>query len=214
MNHSFPEKIVVYRDGVSDGQLKMVELYEIPQLLQCFKTFPNYEPKLTFIVVQKRVNTTLYLLGGDGHSTPPPGTVLDHTVTSREWSVLWLHFWTFYSFTLKHVHTCMGLMSAFYLVQGGLLPDGSSHSTGLWSANTLCVCVQHSQPDSWPFAEVSCSRCALPCTHSQSKFYFKNKTAFSALCGAMWIPTLIWFFFFFSSSSSKPLKSMHFSLTV
>nr|XP_023694176.1 piwi-like protein 2 [Paramormyrops kingsleyae]XP_023694177.1 piwi-like protein 2 [Paramormyrops kingsleyae]XP_023694179.1 piwi-like protein 2 [Paramormyrops kingsleyae]XP_023694180.1 piwi-like protein 2 [Paramormyrops kingsleyae]XP_023694181.1 piwi-like protein 2 [Paramormyrops kingsleyae]XP_023694182.1 piwi-like protein 2 [Paramormyrops kingsleyae]XP_023694183.1 piwi-like protein 2 [Paramormyrops kingsleyae] len=85
MNHSFPEKIVVYRDGVSDGQLKMVELYEIPQLLQCFKTFPNYEPKLTFIVVQKRVNTTLYLLGGNGHSTPPPGTVLDHTVTSREW---------------------------------------------------------------------------------------------------------------------------------
>ncbi|XP_036382072.1 piwi-like protein 2 [Megalops cyprinoides] len=55
VNHSLPEKIVVYRDGVSDGQLKMVEQFEIPQLLKCFETFPNYEPKLAFIVVQKRI---------------------------------------------------------------------------------------------------------------------------------------------------------------
>ncbi|CAB1319925.1 unnamed protein product [Coregonus sp. 'balchen'] len=52
-------EIVVYRDGVSDGQLKTVELYEIPQLLKCFETFPNYEPKLVFIVVQKRSSTNL-----------------------------------------------------------------------------------------------------------------------------------------------------------
>ncbi|MCI4392876.1 hypothetical protein PGIGA_G00150980 [Pangasianodon gigas] len=85
VNHSFPEKIVIYRDGVSDGQLKTVELYEIPQILKCFETFPNYEPKLAFIVVQKRINTTLYAYGGDRFGTPPPGTVLDHTVTHREW---------------------------------------------------------------------------------------------------------------------------------
>ncbi|KAI5613348.1 piwi-like protein 2 isoform X1 [Silurus asotus] len=85
VNHSFPEKIVIYRDGVSDGQLKAVKLYEIPQILKCFETFPNYEPKLAFIVVQKRINTTLFAYGGDRFSTPPPGTVLDHTVTRREW---------------------------------------------------------------------------------------------------------------------------------
>ncbi|KAF4074205.1 hypothetical protein AMELA_G00236870 [Ameiurus melas] len=85
VNHSFPEKIVIYRDGVSDGQLKTVELYEIPQILKCFETFPNCEPKLVFIVVQKRINTTLYALRGDRLGTPPPGTVLDHTVTSGEW---------------------------------------------------------------------------------------------------------------------------------
>ncbi|XP_052317663.1 piwi-like protein 2 [Oncorhynchus keta] len=85
VNHNFPEKIVVYRDGVSDGQLKTVELYEIPQLLKCFETFPNYEPKLAFIVVQKRVSTNLYSCSGDRFGTPPPGTVLDHTVTNREW---------------------------------------------------------------------------------------------------------------------------------
>ncbi|KAJ8005780.1 hypothetical protein DPEC_G00121440 [Dallia pectoralis] len=85
VNHSFPEKIVVYRDGVSEGQLKTVELYEVPQLLKCFETFPHCEPKLAFIVVQKRISTTLYSCSGDRFGTPPPGTVLDHTVTNREW---------------------------------------------------------------------------------------------------------------------------------
>lgn len=84
MNHNLPEKIVVYRDGVSDGQLKYVELYEIPQLLTCFKTFPNYEPKLVFFVVQKHISTTFYSLSDNNFGIPPPGTVLDHTLTRTE----------------------------------------------------------------------------------------------------------------------------------
>lgn len=32
-NHGLPARIVVYRDGVGDGQLKTVLEYEIPQLL-------------------------------------------------------------------------------------------------------------------------------------------------------------------------------------
>uniref|UniRef100_A0A3B5AYK6 Piwi-like protein 2 n=1 Tax=Stegastes partitus TaxID=144197 RepID=A0A3B5AYK6_9TELE len=85
VNHNLPEKIVVYRDGVSDGQLKMVEQYEIPQLIKCFETFPKYEPKLVFIVVQKRISTTLYSWAGNSFGTPPPGTVLDHTLTQNNW---------------------------------------------------------------------------------------------------------------------------------
>nr|XP_057926139.1 piwi-like protein 2 [Doryrhamphus excisus]XP_057926140.1 piwi-like protein 2 [Doryrhamphus excisus] len=85
MNHNLPERIVVYRDGVSDGQLKMVEQYEIPQLIKCFETFPSYEPKLVFIVVQKRISTTLYSWVGNSFGTPSPGTVLDHTLTQKDW---------------------------------------------------------------------------------------------------------------------------------
>uniref|UniRef100_A0A3B4F238 Piwi-like protein 2 n=1 Tax=Pundamilia nyererei TaxID=303518 RepID=A0A3B4F238_9CICH len=85
VNHNLPEKIVVYRDGVSDGQLKMVEQYEIPQLIKCFETFPSYEPKLVFIVVQKRINTTLYSWAANSFGTPPPGTVVDHTLTQKDW---------------------------------------------------------------------------------------------------------------------------------
>lgn len=87
VNHSLPEKIVVYRDGVSEGQLRVVEQYEIPQLIKCFETFPNYEPKLVFIVVQKRINTTFYSCVSNTFVAPPPGTVLDHTLTNRAWSV-------------------------------------------------------------------------------------------------------------------------------
>ncbi|KAK5602350.1 Piwi-like protein 2 [Crenichthys baileyi] len=85
INHSLPEKIVVYRDGVSDSQLMMVEQYEIPQLIKCFETFPSYEPKLVFIVVQKRISTTLYSWAANCFGTPPPGTVLDHTLTQKDW---------------------------------------------------------------------------------------------------------------------------------
>ncbi|XP_077377407.1 piwi-like protein 2 isoform X1 [Festucalex cinctus] len=85
VNHNLPERIVVYRDGVSDGQLKLVEQYEIPQLIKCFETFPSYEPKLVFIVVQKRISTTLYSYDGSSFGTPSPGTVLDHTLTQNHW---------------------------------------------------------------------------------------------------------------------------------
>ncbi|KAM3872188.1 piwi-like protein 2 [Diretmus argenteus] len=90
VNHNLPEKIVVYRDGVSDGQLKMVELYEIPQLLTCFQTFPSYEPKLVFIVVQKRISTTLYSCSAERFGTPPPGTILDHSLTHSDWMDFYL----------------------------------------------------------------------------------------------------------------------------
>ena len=85
VNHSLPEKIVVYRDGTSDSQLKMVENYEIPQLEKCFEIFDNYDPKMVVFVVQKRISTNFYSAYSDNFTTPPPGTVVDHTVTSRDW---------------------------------------------------------------------------------------------------------------------------------
>lgn len=49
------------RDGVSDGQLKMCSEYEIPQLIDACKAGNvNYEPKFTYIVVQKRVNVRIF----------------------------------------------------------------------------------------------------------------------------------------------------------
>ncbi|KAG9488574.1 hypothetical protein GDO78_004885 [Eleutherodactylus coqui] len=84
VNHTLPEKIVVYRDGVSDSQLNIVQNYEIPQLQTCFSTFENYSPRMVVIVVQKRVSTNMYCSSTGEFVTPAPGTVLDHTVTSRD----------------------------------------------------------------------------------------------------------------------------------
>ncbi|XP_055975106.1 piwi-like protein 2 isoform X2 [Sorex fumeus] len=85
VNHCLPEKIVVYRDGVSDGQLKTVANYEIPQLQKCFEAFENYQPKMVVFVVQKKISTNLYLAAAEHFVTPSPGTVVDHTITSCEW---------------------------------------------------------------------------------------------------------------------------------
>ncbi|XP_043358995.1 piwi-like protein 2 isoform X8 [Dermochelys coriacea] len=85
VNHCLPEKIAVYRDGVSDSQLNTVVSYEIPQLQQCFEAFENYQPKMVFFVVQKKISTNLYSASSEHFVTPAPGTVIDHTVTSRDW---------------------------------------------------------------------------------------------------------------------------------
>ncbi|XP_075411835.1 piwi-like protein 2 isoform X2 [Tenrec ecaudatus] len=85
VNHCLPEKIVVYRDGVSDGQLKTVANYEIPQLQKCFETFDSYQPKMVVFVVQKKISTNMYLAAPEHFVTPCPGTVVDHTITSCEW---------------------------------------------------------------------------------------------------------------------------------
>jgi len=36
-NGCLPERIVVYRDGVGDGQLAAVVQHEVPQMLEAFK---------------------------------------------------------------------------------------------------------------------------------------------------------------------------------
>ncbi|PRD22810.1 UNVERIFIED_CONTAM: Piwi-like protein [Trichonephila clavipes] len=90
VNHRLPEKIVLFRDGVSDGQMEIVSKYEAGQLASCFKHFSeNYNPTLTINVVQKRINTRIYTAKNQGRNTvldnPPPGTILDHTVTRKSW---------------------------------------------------------------------------------------------------------------------------------
>ncbi|KAM9312009.1 piwi-like protein 2 [Gastrophryne carolinensis] len=85
VNHILPEKIVVYRDGVSDGQLSTVQNYEVPQLQTCFSAFGNYSPRMVVIVVQKKISTNIYCSKSGEFVTPAPGTIVDHTVTNRDW---------------------------------------------------------------------------------------------------------------------------------
>eukprot|EP00794_Sanderia_malayensis_P019493 gene19493-21418_t len=87
LNHDLPERIIVYRDGVGDGQLNVVSTYEVQQLSECFALFgPHYQPKMAVIVVQKRINTRIFAVAGNQKlDNPPPGTVLDHSVTRKDW---------------------------------------------------------------------------------------------------------------------------------
>ncbi|MBN3272178.1 PIWL2 protein, partial [Polyodon spathula] len=58
-----------YRICLLASLQKYFEDFEIPQLLKCFETFPRYEPKMAFIVVQKRISTTLYSCSGERFGT-------------------------------------------------------------------------------------------------------------------------------------------------
>uniref|UniRef100_UPI00358E54D2 piwi-like protein 2 n=1 Tax=Myxine glutinosa TaxID=7769 RepID=UPI00358E54D2 len=106
INNELPAKIVVYRDGVSEGQLQVVENYEVQQIYHSFASFgEHYMPQVVVIVVQKRINTTICLNRGIPEN-PPSGTVLDHGVTNPNW----------YDFFLVSQHVRQGTVSPTHYV--------------------------------------------------------------------------------------------------
>ncbi|KAI4568727.1 hypothetical protein MJG53_014345 [Ovis ammon polii x Ovis aries] len=88
-NEYMPSRIIVYRDGVGDGQLKTLVNYEVPQFLDCLKSVATFitilSPRLTVIVVKKRVNARFFAQSGGRLQNPLPGTVIDVEVTRPEW---------------------------------------------------------------------------------------------------------------------------------
>ncbi|XP_064073590.1 piwi-like protein Ago3 [Vanessa tameamea] len=86
VNGRLPDRIIIYRDGVGDSQLKLVQQYEIPQMQISFSLVgETYKPSLTYVVVQKRINTRIFMKTGKEFANPHPGTVVDHDITRRDW---------------------------------------------------------------------------------------------------------------------------------
>lgn len=53
--------LIVPSDGVGDGQFELCKQFEFAQLKQaCRLVDASYNPDITFIVVQKRVNTRIF----------------------------------------------------------------------------------------------------------------------------------------------------------
>ncbi|XP_069825609.1 piwi-like protein 1 [Dendropsophus ebraccatus] len=85
-NGTLPNRIIIYRDGVGDGQLKTMVNYEVPQFMDCIKSAgKDYSPKLTVVVVKKRINARFFAVLGGRLQNPPPGTIVDTEVTRPEW---------------------------------------------------------------------------------------------------------------------------------
>ncbi|KAG0050114.1 Protein argonaute 12, partial [Gryganskiella cystojenkinii] len=78
---SKPERILFYRDGVSEGQFSEVMQTEVPALKEAFKILERgYNPKLTFVVVQKRHHARFFPKRrdeADRSGNCQPGTVVD-----------------------------------------------------------------------------------------------------------------------------------------
>ena len=103
-NNYWPATVVVFRDGVSDSQMDTVAAHEGNQFLNTLKNVDKdsssgssasssirkkllellpseYCPRFAYVVVQKRISTRIMVPRGPSFENPPPGTVLDHTVT-------------------------------------------------------------------------------------------------------------------------------------
>ncbi|GLT82084.1 hypothetical protein SLE2022_004960 [Rubroshorea leprosula] len=79
-----PERIIFYRDGVSEGQFSQVLLHEMDAIRKaCSSLEEGYLPPVTFIVVQKRHHTRLFPLEHNSRDQTDrsgnirPGTVVD-----------------------------------------------------------------------------------------------------------------------------------------
>uniref|UniRef100_A0A2I3GHI1 Argonaute RISC catalytic component 2 n=1 Tax=Nomascus leucogenys TaxID=61853 RepID=A0A2I3GHI1_NOMLE len=66
-----PTRIIFYRDGVSEGQFQQVLHHELLAIREaCIKLEKDYQPGITFIVVQKRHHTRLFCT--DKNERPSP----------------------------------------------------------------------------------------------------------------------------------------------
>ncbi|KAK4361420.1 hypothetical protein RND71_020372 [Anisodus tanguticus] len=74
LNSVKPNRIVVFRDGVSEGQFDMVLNEELIDLVKAIYD-GRYRPAITLVVAQKRHHTRLF--PESGPANVPPGTVVD-----------------------------------------------------------------------------------------------------------------------------------------
>lgn len=93
----FPENILVYRDGVSEGQYQMVKDRELPLLRQAceemYGAVGQKLPRITIVVVTKRHHTRFgptTEATADSNGNCLPGTVTDRGITEAGQWDFWL----------------------------------------------------------------------------------------------------------------------------
>uniref|UniRef100_A0A1D1ZCJ8 Protein argonaute 7 n=1 Tax=Anthurium amnicola TaxID=1678845 RepID=A0A1D1ZCJ8_9ARAE len=85
--HKLPNRILFFRDGVSETQFYKVLREELQAIKAACSRFPCYKPSITFSVVQKRHHTRLFpnekdpSADGFCDENIPPGTVVDTVIT-------------------------------------------------------------------------------------------------------------------------------------
>ncbi|CAG7822957.1 unnamed protein product [Allacma fusca] len=88
-NGDLPTKILLFRDGVGEGQIEFIIKSEVQRLELGIKEFykalgKTHDVKLAVVVVTKRLNTRYFLESEKNWTNPKPGTVLDKSVTLPE----------------------------------------------------------------------------------------------------------------------------------
>lgn len=78
-----PDRILMYRDGVGEGQTGYVHDHEVENIrAKLAEAYGTIKPvKFCFIIVSKRINTRIFT---NKQQNPPPGTVVDDVITLPE----------------------------------------------------------------------------------------------------------------------------------
>ena len=99
---ALPDKIIVYRDGVSDGQYIKCLLQELPQVQRaCEKIYlKKLKSKISFIVATKRIHVGIHPKdpkNGDKNGSPKAGTIVDTDIISD-------NKWDFFLVSHRAIH--------------------------------------------------------------------------------------------------------------
>ena len=80
-----PTKIVIFRDGVGEQMRTQIERKEIGQFREVIAKYCNKasQPKITLVVVNKRINQRMFLEKHRDMANPQPGTILDHQLVEN-----------------------------------------------------------------------------------------------------------------------------------
>jgi aubergine-like protein len=90
-NKVVPETVIVYRDGVSDSQMKALLEMEAKAFLRAFREFEERSGitrkiALIYVCVNKKIGAKFYISGDNlqrgGVRNPPQGTIISKTVTT------------------------------------------------------------------------------------------------------------------------------------
>ena len=80
-----PTKIVIFRDGVGEQMRAQIERKEIGQFREVIAKYCNKvsPPKITLVVVNKRINQRMFLEKHRDMANPQPGTILDQQLVEN-----------------------------------------------------------------------------------------------------------------------------------
>lgn len=144
----YPENILVYRDGVSEGQYQAVLNEELPLLRKaCEEAYPPSDlkkglPHFTIIIVGKRHHTRFYPTreaDADRSSNPKPGTVVDRGVTeARNWD-FYLQAHAAIQGTARPAHYFV-LIDEFFRQRYKTLPPGYNNVVDIVEETTQALC--------------------------------------------------------------------------
>lgn len=81
-NNRYPDNLIIYRDGVGDGQIDHVRNIELKHIRRVAKQ-KNQNIKITFIIVNKRIGARFFMKAGEEIKNPDPGSVIDDVVTRK-----------------------------------------------------------------------------------------------------------------------------------